>query len=110
MAPKSERRLTVELRGRPEAPNQAPRAHNLFPARGADTQTVHGPLQRLLDGTCISNLTELSDEDPDSEADPYPGQNPIDCHCEPKVTGLDLAINIATASCHCTGSKSECEL
>src|SRR5215469_5721134 len=43
-------RLTVKLRGRPEAPDQAPRAHNLFNARGADTQTVHGPLQRLLDG------------------------------------------------------------
>jgi hypothetical protein len=43
-------RLTVKLRGRPEAPDQAPRAHNLFRARGADTQAVHGPLQRLLDG------------------------------------------------------------
>ena len=42
--------LTVKLRGRPEAPDQAPRAHNLFRARGADTQTVHGPLQRLLGG------------------------------------------------------------
>jgi hypothetical protein len=28
-------RLTVKLRGRPEAPDQAPRAHNLFRARGA---------------------------------------------------------------------------
>src|SRR5262249_27370521 len=44
------RRLTVKLRGRPEAANQAPRAHNLARARGADIQTVHGPLQRLLDG------------------------------------------------------------
>jgi hypothetical protein len=42
-------RLTEKLRGRPEAPDQAPRAHNLFRARGATTQTVHGPLQRLLD-------------------------------------------------------------
>jgi hypothetical protein len=41
-------RLTVKLRGRPEAPDQAPRAHNLSRARGADTQAVHGPLQRLL--------------------------------------------------------------
>jgi hypothetical protein len=41
-------RLTVKLRGCPEAPDQAPRAHNLSRARGADTQTVHGPLQRLL--------------------------------------------------------------
>jgi hypothetical protein len=43
--------LTVKLRGRPEAPDQAPRAHNLFRARGADTQAVHGPLQRLLEAT-----------------------------------------------------------
>src|SRR6516164_2709786 len=41
--------LTVKLRGRPEAPDQAPRAHNVFSARGADTKAVHGPLQRLLD-------------------------------------------------------------
>jgi hypothetical protein len=43
-------RLTVKLRGRPEAPDQAPRAHTVFSARGADKQAVHGPLQRLLDG------------------------------------------------------------
>ena len=42
--------LTVKLRGRPEALDQAPRAHNLSRARGGDTQTVHGPLQRLLGG------------------------------------------------------------
>src|SRR6516165_3390401 len=41
--------LTVKLRGRPEAPDQAPRAHTVFSARGADTEAVHGPLQRLLD-------------------------------------------------------------
>src|SRR5215831_18858064 len=41
-------RLTVKLRGRPEVPDQAPRAHTVFSARGADIQTVHGPLQRLL--------------------------------------------------------------
>ena len=29
-------------------PDQAPRAHTVFRARGADTQTVHGPLQRFL--------------------------------------------------------------
>jgi hypothetical protein len=40
--------LTVKLSGRLEAHDQAPRAHNLFSARGADTQAVHGPLQRLL--------------------------------------------------------------
>jgi hypothetical protein len=28
--------LTAKLRGRPEVPNQAPRAHNFFRARGAD--------------------------------------------------------------------------
>jgi hypothetical protein len=41
--------LTVKLRGRPEAPDQASRAHNLFRARGAQPLTVHGPLQRLLE-------------------------------------------------------------
>jgi hypothetical protein len=44
-------RLTVKLRGRPEAPDEAPRAHTVFSARGADTEAVHGPLQRLLDRT-----------------------------------------------------------
>src|SRR5215472_4790839 len=38
--------LTVKLRGRPEALDQAPRAHNVFSARGADVKAVHGPLQR----------------------------------------------------------------
>jgi hypothetical protein len=42
------RTLTVKLRGRPEAPDRAPRAHNLSRARGANTPAVHGPLQRLL--------------------------------------------------------------
>jgi hypothetical protein len=28
--------------------HQAPRAHNLFRARGADIQAVHGPLQRIV--------------------------------------------------------------
>src|SRR5215831_20718359 len=41
--------LTVKLRGRPEGHDQAPRAHTVFCARGADTQAVHGPLQRLLE-------------------------------------------------------------
>jgi hypothetical protein len=49
-------RLTVKLRGRPEAPNQATRAHNLFRARGADTQVVHGPLQRLLEAGSVTVL------------------------------------------------------
>jgi len=42
------RTLTVKLSGRPEAPDQAPWAHTVFSARGAITQAVHGPLQRLL--------------------------------------------------------------
>jgi hypothetical protein len=42
------RRITVKLRGRPGAPTQR-RWRTMFPsARGADTQAVHGPLQRLL--------------------------------------------------------------
>jgi hypothetical protein len=45
------RRLTVKLRGRPGARDQAPRAHNVFRARDADIQADHGPLQRLLDVT-----------------------------------------------------------
>jgi hypothetical protein len=46
----------VKLRGRPEALDQAPRAHNIFSARGADTQTVHGPLQRLLGGARFRHM------------------------------------------------------
>jgi len=46
-------RLTVKSRGRPEAPEQATRVHNLFRARGADMQAGHGPLQRLLDGAKV---------------------------------------------------------
>ena len=38
----------MKLWGRPDALDQAPRAHNLFRARGAGIQAVHGPLQRLL--------------------------------------------------------------
>jgi hypothetical protein len=40
--------LTVKLRSCPEAPDQAPPAHTVFRAGGADTLAVHGPLQRLL--------------------------------------------------------------
>jgi hypothetical protein len=40
-------RLTVKLRGRTEAPDLEPRAHNVFRAHG-DTTEHHGPLQRLL--------------------------------------------------------------
>ena len=39
----------MKFKGRPETPDQALRAHYLSRARGADTQAVHGPLQRLLD-------------------------------------------------------------
>ena len=42
-------RLTVKLRGRPGAPEQTPRAHNLFRARG-DTTDSHGTLERWLGG------------------------------------------------------------
>jgi len=42
--------LTLKLRGRPEVPDER-RGRTLSPrARGATTQAVHGPLQRLLDG------------------------------------------------------------
>src|SRR6516165_6773712 len=47
--------LTVKLRDRPEALDQAPRVHNLSRARGADTPAVHDPLQRLLGGIDISH-------------------------------------------------------
>jgi hypothetical protein len=43
------RPLTEKLRDRPEAPDQATRAHTVFRARGANTQAVHGSLQRLLE-------------------------------------------------------------
>src|SRR5215470_14121137 len=52
--------LTVKLRGRPRAPNQAPRAHNLFSARGADIQAVHGPLQRLLEANGFNKINSTS--------------------------------------------------
>jgi len=48
-------RLTVKLRGRPEEPNQAPRAHILF-RTGGDTTDSHGPLQRLLDPDMAQQL------------------------------------------------------
>src|SRR5215467_1944634 len=54
--------LTVKLSGRPGAPDQAPRAHTVSRARGADTQVVHGPLQRLLDGVAAQPfLTDCND-------------------------------------------------
>jgi len=36
------------VRGRPEAPDQAPRVHKLFRTRDVEIKAVHGPLQRLL--------------------------------------------------------------
>jgi hypothetical protein len=42
-------RLTDELRGRPEAPDQSRGRTLSFSARGETTER-HGPLQRLLDG------------------------------------------------------------
>jgi len=44
------KRLTVKLRGRPEAPNKRRRRILSSGAGGATTQAVHGPLQRLLEG------------------------------------------------------------
>jgi len=49
----------VKLRGRPEALDQASRAHNVFRARGADIQAVHGPLQRLLDDATVTNTSSI---------------------------------------------------
>ena len=45
------RTLTVKLRGRPEASTKRRGRTVCFSARGADTQAVHGPLQRLLGAT-----------------------------------------------------------
>jgi len=39
-----------EVEGPDDHAGEAPREHNFFRARGAKAQTVHGPLQRLLDG------------------------------------------------------------
>jgi hypothetical protein len=44
------RHLTVKLRGRPEAPPKRRGRILSSRARGAQAPTVHGPLQRLLDG------------------------------------------------------------
>jgi hypothetical protein len=48
-------RLTVKLRGRPEAPIKCRGRTLSSRARGADTQAVHGPLQRLLDGIAAAS-------------------------------------------------------
>ncbi len=48
------RRLTVKLRGHPEAPDGAEGAQFLS-ARGAKPQAHHGPLQRLLDGMAMTS-------------------------------------------------------
>ena len=41
-------RLTVKLRGRPEAPAHGAEGAQFLGARGAKQHTHHGPLQRLL--------------------------------------------------------------
>jgi len=51
----------VKLRGRPEEPDQAPLAHNLLSARGADTRAVHGPLQRLLEDAGVEEPGDIND-------------------------------------------------
>ena len=43
-------RSNGEVEGPDDHAGEAPREHNFFRARGAKAQTVHGPLQRLLDG------------------------------------------------------------
>jgi hypothetical protein len=45
-----ERRLTVKLRGRAEAPALGAEGAQFLSARGAKPEAHHGPLQRLLDG------------------------------------------------------------
>ena len=78
--------LTVKLRGRPEAPVQAPRAHNLSRARGADIQTVHGPLQRLLDGITTG-----------ARAEPYHHQYPNRVMRESCIQNLSPNLNARAA-------------
>ena len=70
------RLLTVKLRGRTEAPDQAPRAHNLSRARGADIQAVHGPLQRLLDAGINANHLDISNRTPFPESELLPDKEP----------------------------------
>jgi hypothetical protein len=41
-------RLTVKLRGRPEAPGRGAEGAQFLSARGAHQEAFHGPLQRLL--------------------------------------------------------------
>ena len=43
------RRLTVKLRGRPEAPTNGAEGAQFLSARGANPEARHGPLQRLLE-------------------------------------------------------------
>ena len=44
-------RSNGEVEGPPKSARSEPRVHNLFRARGAAMQAVHGPLQRLLERT-----------------------------------------------------------
>ncbi len=53
------RDLTVNLRGRPEAPIKR-RGRTLSPgARGANPQAHHGPLHRLLDFECLLRINDF---------------------------------------------------
>ena len=54
--------LTVKLRGRPEAPAKRRGRILSSRARGADTQAVHGPLQRLLE--VLSNTDTVENASP----------------------------------------------
>ena len=53
-------RLTVKLRGRPEAPTKRRGRILSSRARGAITQAGHGPLQRLLDGPITRPRSSVS--------------------------------------------------
>src|SRR5437016_14340758 len=55
----SKKRLTVKLRGRPEAPTKRRGRTLSSRARGADPLDVHGPLQRLLGADIL--LVDLSE-------------------------------------------------
>ena len=54
----SKKRLTVKLRGRPEAPTKRRGRTLSSRARGADPLDVHGPLQRLLGADILVDLSE----------------------------------------------------
>jgi len=60
-SPLDMRLLTVKLRGRMTRPDTRRGRTLVSGARGADTQAVHGPLQRLL-GSRPTSVTSHSDQ------------------------------------------------